>query len=124
MIPWGDAHRLRLPHVLGFLPGGKRLLRFTDLPSAGGNETLMKTAHGLAGPGRHAVPFGANARFLTDLADANSSRVVLLGGQDGWIGSDNFLDQVDPWRRGEAITLPLGMNAVRAAFPHRTVLRP
>ena len=122
--PWGRFHRLRLAHVLGMLPGLGALFRFTDLPSAGGNETLMKTAHGLAGHGRHPVRFGANARFLADLSDPDRNRVVLLGGQDGWFGSANFLDQIELWRLGRAIDLPLRLETVRATFPFRTVLAP
>ncbi len=119
---WGDLHRLRLSHVLGMVPGLGRLFRFTDLPAAGGNETLMKTAHGLAPAGRHPVRYGANARFLADLADPDATRVVLLGGQDGWLGSENFLDQLAPWRDGRSIRLPLRLETVRATFSHRTVL--
>ncbi|MEW5727871.1 MAG: penicillin acylase family protein [Pseudomonadota bacterium] len=120
---WGDIHRLRLGHWLGMLPGLERLARRVDLPAAGGNDTVHKTAHGLCS-GRHAARFGANARFLTDTADLDSSRIVLLGGQDGWPDSATFLDQLAPWRAGETIALPLRPETVRATFPHRTILRP
>jgi len=119
---WGDIHRLRLAHVLGMLPGLSRLFRFTDIGVGGGNETLMKTAHGLAGPGRHGIRFGANARFLADCGDPDSARVVLLGGQDGWFGATNALDQVELWQRGETVALPLTPEGVRAEFGGRTVL--
>ncbi|HSV28298.1 MAG TPA: penicillin acylase family protein, partial [Candidatus Omnitrophota bacterium] len=121
---WGELHRLRLNHALGMLPGMEHLCRFGDLPAPGGNDTVNKTAHGIAGDHRHAIRFGANARFLADLADPDATRVVLLGGQDGWPGSATFLDQLDLWRAGEAIPLPLRPETVRATFPHRTILRP
>lgn len=120
---WGDIHRLHLAHPLGAIPGLGRLARFADLPTGGGNETLMKTAHGLAF-GRHAARFGANARFLADLADPDRTRVVLLGGQDGWLGAGNFLDQVPLWRNGQAIPLPLRPETARVHATHHTVLRP
>lgn len=120
---WGDLHRLRLDHPLGALPGLAGLARFADLPTDGGNETLMKTAHGLA-LGRHGARFGANARFLADLADPDRTRVVLLGGQDGWLGSATFLDQLALWCRGDSIPLPLTAEGVRARAAHCTVVRP
>ncbi|MBC7907682.1 MAG: penicillin acylase family protein [Rhodospirillaceae bacterium] len=117
---WGDIHRLHLAYPL---PGLGRLARFADLPTGGGNETLMKTAHGLAF-GRHSARFGANARFLTDMADPDRTSVVLLGGQDGWFGTANFLDQVPLWRAGHAIPLPLRPQTARARAAQRMVLRP
>jgi penicillin amidase len=120
-LVWGDIHRLRLEHPLVALLGP--LARFADLPTGGGNETLMKTAHGLAS-GRHGVRFGATARFLADMTDPDRNNVVLLGGQDGWLGSRNFLDQLPLWREGRAIPLPLRPETARARALHTTVLRP
>lgn len=120
---WGDIHRIRLAHPLSAMPVFGRRYVFGDFPVGGSNETLMKTAHGLsAGP--HKVGFGANARFLADLGDPDANLVVLLGGQDGWIGSSTFADQVDLWRRGEYCRLPLDPETARRTFPHETVLRP
>ncbi|MGE5547612.1 MAG: penicillin acylase family protein [Solirubrobacterales bacterium] len=121
---WGDIHRLRISHFLGRLPGLARLGLVADLPVPGGNDTVHKTAHGLAGDRRHAVQFGANARFLADLADPDATRIVLLGGQDGWPTSTTYLDQLAPWREGESLELPLRPETVRARFSYRTVLRP
>jgi penicillin amidase len=96
--------------------------RFADWPAAGGNDTLNKTGHGLV-RGRHAVSYGASARFLADLSDLDASHVVLLGGQDGWLGSDTFLDQAAAWRRGDYFALPLRPETARA-WPHHTDLMP
>jgi penicillin amidase len=120
---WGDLHRLRLPHALGHLPVVGRLFTWGDLPWPGGNETLMKAAHGISA-GRRPVRYGADARFIADLSDPDGTRAVLLGGQDGWLGSDAFLDQVEVWRRGQYIPLPLRAERVRRECPFRTVLRP
>lgn len=121
-VPWGDVHRLRLVHLLGMLPGMARLCRFADLPASGGNDTLMKTAHGIAtADGPHGVRFGANARFLADLSHDDASRIVLLGGQDGWPGAECFLDQLPLWRTGQYIPLPLHPGP---DFRHRTDLEP
>jgi penicillin amidase len=58
------------------------------------------------------------------MADPDANRFVLLGGQDGWLGSSTFVDQVPLWQRGETITVPMRPDAVAAAFPHITTLRP
>jgi penicillin amidase len=120
---WGEAHRLRLRHFLGRAPLIGRAYRYADLPSDGSNETVMKTAHGFAG-GRHSIRYGANARHISDLSDPDENYFVLLGGQDGWLGSTTWLDQLELWRAGQYIKMPLRPKSVRQAFPHVTVLRP
>jgi penicillin amidase len=119
---WGGLHRMRLRHQLAAVPLLGRRFRFSDTPSPGGNDTLDKTGHGPA-RGRHGVTYGASARFLADTADPDATRVVLLGGQDGWLGSDTFVDQAPLWREGRTIDLPLRPEAARA-WPHHTVFRP
>lgn len=120
---WGDMHRLVLNHPFAAAPAIGKRYRFLDAPVGGGNETLMKTAHGISAS-RHRVRFGAMARHVSDLADMDANDFVLLGGQDGWLGSSTFLDQVPLWREGRYIRVPLRPDSVRAAFPHETVLTP
>ena len=120
---WGDMHRLRLGHLLGSMPILGRRYRLADVPVAGSNETLMKTAHGFSAE-RHAAKFGANARHISDFSDPDANYFVLLGGQDGWVGSTTFCDQFDPWRRGDYIQVPLSPEKVAELFPIETVLTP
>lgn len=120
---WGAMHRLRLRHLFAEVPLLGRRYVFAEFPVPGGNDTLHKTGHGMT-RGRHFVGYGACARHISDLADPDDNRFVLLGGQDGWFGSANFLDQAELWRRGEYVTVPLRLETVRARFPHKTVLRP
>ena len=49
---WGAVHRLRANHPLAALPVLGRRWRFAEMPVAGANETLMKSAHGFA-VGKH-----------------------------------------------------------------------
>lgn len=120
---WGDIHRLGLNHPLAFLPviGGR--FRFGDHSVGGSNETLMKTAHGATNE-RHTVRYGSNARHISDLSDIDRNDFALLGGQDGWINSTTFLDQVPLWREGRYVRVPLRLESVRAGFPYRMELRP
>ena len=119
---WGRVHRMRIRHYLGAAPLVGRRYRFGSYPAPGGNDTLNKTGHGPV-RGVHDVSYGASARFLSDMAEPDASRVVLLGGQDGWLGSDTFHDQVPLWRRGETLCLPLRAETARA-WPHHLVLDP
>ena len=120
---WGNMHRLELSHPLSLLPlvGGR--YRFAEHPIGGSTDTLMKTAHGSTDR-RHDTRYGSNARHISDLSDLDSNYFVLLGGQDGWINSSTFLDQLEPWLEGEYIQLPLRMETVRERFTRKTELTP
>jgi penicillin amidase len=120
---WGSRHRLRLGHPLALLPLVGRTWRCTDLPAGGSADILMKTAHALTDR-RHGTRYGSVARHISDLSDLDRNYFVLLGGQDGWLGSTAFLDQVPLWQRGEYITLPLRPETARTVFRYRTRLTP
>jgi penicillin G amidase len=64
------------------------------------------------------------ARFVADLGDPDANWFVLFGGQDGWLGSAAFADQVPLWREGRLIRLPLRPETVDAEFPEVTALSP
>jgi len=120
---WGDYHRTRLAHPLGMVPIFGRSYVFGEFPADGSSTTVYKSAHAITNE-EHFTTFGANARFVVDLADPDANRVVLLGGQDGWMGSDRLLDQVDLWQAGEAISVPLREKSVRERAKWRTVIKP
>jgi penicillin G amidase len=112
-----------LGHSLALLPLIGRSWRFTNLPVGGGSDTLMKTAHALTSK-RHASRYGSVARHISDLSDPDRNHFVLLGGQDGWLGSTTFLDQVPLWQRGDYLVLPLRPESARATFHNFTELMP
>lgn len=120
---WGDVHRLRLAHPIGLVPVFGRGYVFGDLPYSGSTTTVMKSAHSVQ-PDRHRTTFGANARLLCDMGTLDGNRVVLLGGQDGWLGSDRLLDQVPLWMEGRAAPLPLSREGQARRAVRRTDLRP
>ncbi|MCK8783880.1 penicillin acylase family protein, partial [Roseomonas sp. NAR14] len=120
---WGTVHRLRVAHWLVNLPVlGRRFVQ-DSFPVGGSRETPMKTGHGLV-QGPHEVSFGSMARHVSDLADPDANWFTLFGGQDGWLGSDAFADQVPLWRARRGIRMPLRPETVAAEFPHVTTLRP
>ncbi|MBX9701431.1 MAG: penicillin acylase family protein, partial [Acetobacteraceae bacterium] len=120
---WGEVHRLRAAHWLVNLPVLGRRFVIESLPVGGSRETPMKTGHGLV-QGPHEVSFGSMARHVSDMADPDANWFVLFGGQDGWLGSAAFADQLPLWRDGRAIRLPLRPETVAREFPRVTVLRP
>ncbi len=120
---WGDIHRLRLGHLLKNLPLLGNRYEFVDLPVAGSRHTVMKTSHGLTAE-VHGTSYGSNARHVSDLSDPDANYFVLLGGQDGWLGSSTFLDQLEPWLAGRDIRLPLRPETVRKEFPIGMILTP
>jgi penicillin amidase len=120
---WGEMHRLALEHPLANIPVVGDKYRFGDLRASGNSDTVMKTAHASTDQ-RHVTRYGSQARHLSDLADMDENYFVLLGGQDGWLGSANFLDQMALWQDGGYIRVPLRPDTVHAAFRHRMVLQP
>ncbi|MBC6416847.1 MAG: penicillin acylase family protein, partial [Rhodospirillales bacterium] len=114
---WGDLHKLRIGHMLSMAPlmGSRFILE--RVPVGGSRETLWKTAHGLI-EGEHDARYGAQSRHISDLGDPNANYFVLLGGQDGWLGSENYADQVPLWLNGGYLTLPLEAERARTDFPH------
>jgi penicillin amidase len=120
---WGDVHRLEIAHPLGALPVLGQRYVFDNLPVAGSSQTLMKTAHEMTDE-KHNTQFGSNARHISDLSDPDENYFVLLGGQDGWMRSSTFMDQIELWREGEFIRVPLRLETVRETFPHVTALSP
>lgn len=118
---WGKLHRQELQHFLGSIPLPGRRYRFGNAPASGGNDTLWKSGNKLTGR-RHRSPFASTARQICDMSDPDNTWFVLLGGQDGWLGSTTLLDQSALFRDGRYIRMPLRLEAVRAEFPFRTEL--
>jgi penicillin amidase len=120
---WGDMHRLGLRHPLNFIPIVGTKYRFNDVPIGGSSTTLMKTAHSDTDE-QHFTRFGSQSRHISDMSDPDANWFTLLGGQDGWINSANFVDQFDLWLRGDYVRLPLQLETVRREFTRKTELTP
>jgi len=117
---WGDRHRLDLRHPVGYVPIIGRRFRFENRSAPGTTGTVYKTAHGV-GARRHTITYGAQSRHVSDMSSLDENYFVLLGGQDGWLGSDQFLDQLALWESGRMVRVPLSEEAVRRTF--RRVVR-
>lgn len=114
---WGNLHKVRLRHVLGYSRVLGKLFSSRSFPAAGSRETLMKNAHGLI-RGFDETSYGSQSRHLSDLSDLDSNYFVLLGGQDGWVGSQLMQDQIPLWRSRQTIQLPLRDETILKLFNH------
>ena len=121
---WGEIHRLRAAHWLVNLPVIGGAFVYADYPSGGSRETPMKTSHGLLDGTRRPANFGSMARHVTDMADPDANCFTLWGGQDGWLGSAAFMDQVPMWREGRSIRVPMRAETVARDYPRVTLIAP
>jgi penicillin G amidase len=120
---WGDMHRMRVRSVFGLIPVIGSRFTIEDYPTSGSRETVMKTAHGLVHD-RHYATYGSQSRFLADMGDVDANWFVLFGGEDGWMGSANFADQMPLWRENRTMRMPLRPETIAAEFPYRQTLTP
>jgi penicillin amidase len=120
---WGEMHHMVAAHLLGNVPLIGDQFIVADYPVGGSRETPMKTAHNLVNE-KHQAAYGSQARHISDMSDLDANYFVLFGGEDGWIGSDNFADQMDLWREGKYIHMPLSDRAVKEEFPYKMILAP
>ena len=114
---WGDAHRLTFVHPFAIIPFIGDRYRFGAFKVGGAVQTLAKAGHNPLGEDFH-PSHGATARFLSDLSDPDGNLGVIVSGQDGWIGSENFLDQAEGFLRGQYLPMPLSLDEVRRRSAH------
>ena len=115
---WGAMHRYNASHYFGMIPLIGKRYRFGNYPVDGSSNSLMKTAH-TRGDKKHNASYGACSRFVTDIGDMDANYFVLLGGQDGWLGSPGLTNQIPLWQKGDYMRLPLRWEAIQARFPYR-----
>ena len=118
---WGDMHRLRLRHPLGMIPLIGTRFGVAEFPSGGSRQTVMKTNHEPTAK-KHFAGYGSQARHISDMSDPDENYFTLLGGQDGWVNSSTFFDQMKLWRKGEYVHLPLRPESVRKSFTKKMTL--
>ncbi len=118
---WGDVHFLKIAMPVSRLPLFGSKFDYGTIPVPGSLTTVFKAANRV-GPGPHFADYGANARHIADMSSPDENYFVLMGGQDGWIGSTTVTDQVPLWREGRFIRVPLSEAKAREAFPFVTEL--
>jgi penicillin amidase len=119
---WGAMHPLKLQHNLAMVPLLGKRYEFDILPWPGSTDTIWKGDHAM-GISESLTRYGAQARHISDMSDMDTNWFVLLGGNDGWINAENFIDQAKLFQHGEMMHIPLRMETVRKTFKHQTQLR-
>ena len=124
--PWGEANLLVLDHPLAGVPVVGSLLGFgrDGLPREGGPfSPNVSPRSGDAPP--FTVRSGPSQRHVVDMADPDGAGgFVLPGGQSGYPGSPHAWDQLELWRSGRLVRLPLAREAVEARSTGRLLLTP
>ncbi len=120
---WGTIHRLETGGYLRRVPLVGRLFVRQSLPAPGSRSTVMKSNHGLV-DGLHAASYGTQSRHISLLDDLDHNWFVLIGGQDGWPGSDTYDDQTEILMRGEFIQMPLRPESIRRDYRFSTIIEP
>ena len=120
---WGDRHKLKAGHFLSNIPlWGDLFYAGKKLPTGGSLETVFKSAHAPTHE-EHRATYGSQSRHISDMAEDDANYFVLIGGNDGWIGSDQSLNQIPLWQTGEYVQIPLGLANVSKTFTSKTTLR-
>jgi len=112
---WGSIHKVRLAHIFSNIPllGSKYI--YKELEVDGTSDTVYKTAHEFS-TNSHYAYYGTNSRHISDLSNINENYYVLLGGQDGWLNSDNFIDQEALFYEFDYIKFPLDIKSIDNSF--------
>ena len=115
---WGDLHKIQFQHSLNNYPAWENLKLGPD--EIGGSPTTLGMAmHMGKGPGKtneSEVPcrvyHGPAYRLVVDLADPQSAKFVIAGGNGGRVDSEFCLNQYATWLKGQYFTLKLKREEV------------
>lgn len=113
---WGDLHRARLSHPLGW-----RSSSLPAVPRGGSGDTVGCTGFEAEGFGQM---WGASARVAIDVGDWDQSLAVNAPGQEGRSDSPHFADLHRVWANDGAVPLLYSRKAIQAFSSVRLVLQP
>ena len=123
-LTWGDIHQQTMQSPLGMIPLVGSRFQLQNFEADGGNDTLYKAGRRFS-PDPEGVTYGSSARHISDMSDIDGNYFVLFGGQDGWLNNPNLTDQLELWKQGQYIKVPLTMAKVRNQFiEHQTLFTP
>ena len=118
---WGKVHQIEAAHPLSNVPVLGDSYRYYRAGYPGSSNTVFKAAHGYNGD--YKVTFGANLRVIFDMNDEDENYAVLLGGQDGYLGSKTFADQIPTWIDGEYYKVPFRTETIKKESVRVTTLK-
>lgn len=111
---WGSVRPLRFGHPLGRQKPLDRVFDLPPIPWGGDTNTIPQASVDPLDPTGGPL-YVATLRTAIDAGAWDEARFVLATGQSGNPLSPHYDDQHELWRRGEAIAIPHGEEAVAAA---------
>ena len=124
---WGALHRYLYKHVGGTNLVAGWLLNRGPYPAPGSNDTINVANVNLSRTGEALKQFEVTAipsmRFITSLADIDSSVIMGPMGQSGKPGFSHYADMIGPWMDGRTTQLPLSREGVEAITVTETLLQ-
>jgi len=121
---WGDLHVARFDHpLLRRIPLLRDLFAVT-IATDGGDFTINRGTPQSTGKNPFTHVHGAGLRAIFDLADLDSSRLMIATGQSGHIRSKFFSDTTRDWRDGRYLVLKGDRAALRKITTGELTLQP
>jgi len=121
---WGDLHQARFEHpVLRRIPVLRDLFAVT-IPTDGGDFTLNRGTPQATRKSPFTHVHGAGLRAIFDLADLDSSRMMIATGQSEHVRSRFFDDTTRDWRDGRYLVLKGDVSALRKETTGELTLQP
>lgn len=112
---WGGYTQQAQATVFGMIPVIGSRFRLESISVNGSSDTLNKYGRKLSTE-KAEVFYGASARHISDLSSIDENYFVMNGGQDSWVWNENINDQIDLWRKGQYIKIPMSMKKVKRHF--------
>lgn len=119
---WGEFRVTPVQHVLGNIPILGSRYRHESIPASGTGNTVYKRATKNTAE-KAKVFYGQNARHISDLSDLNENYFILFGGNDGWINSPNYRDQIKLWKEKKLIKFPLDIEEISKTFSKKFIVK-
>ena len=110
---WGTVRPLFLVHAVGSKRPLDRIWNRGPLSFGGDATTIPQASVSFDAPLGNAIGV-PNMRMVLDVGNWEKSRYVLAGGQSGNPMSPHYADMVDPWLRGDSVTMAWSPESVRA----------
>jgi penicillin G amidase len=120
---WGEVRPLWLRHLVGGVRPLDAVFNRGPIPIGGDATTIPQASVSWLHP--TGDPIGiASMRLVIDVGNWDATRVVLAGGQSGNPLSPRYDDLLEPWQRGETVSLAWSREAVDRATRETLTLVP
>lgn len=122
---WGDLHTYHYEHPGAQGRLSRWLLNRGPYPAYGSSTTVNVSAFDQSRLGtreRYTAMTVPSMRLVTSLADIDSTTIIAPMGQSGKPGNRHYDDMIEPWIRGERLSLPLSRAGAERVAVERVVL--